>query len=466
MADIFISYAREDRSWVRGLAQALEAEGLSVWWDPNLLPGSRYRETIEKELDQAYASIVVWSEDSIKSDFVRDEAEEARVLNRLVPVLKDTVQPPHGFRQIQTADLSGWRGKRDHSEYVLVLEGLRALAGAKPGGAALPKPKPKPANSAQGWLEKLKSPAGMAAAAAGVLLLIVVAFFLGRGGHTDDAQVPPAQQQTAIAPMPAQTPLANSAQMTLAQKVDACAAGGQPPDAMIALCNEALQAPNLAPASILRMRNNRGIAYNITHQFQNALNDFNAALEIDPRYAPALGNRGFAYYSMQQFNAAATDYNQSILIDPTDSGTHGMRGDLESRNWQLGPAITDYEKVTELQPNNFFGWKSLCLTRGMANTDLAQAESDCNRALALNHSNYSAFDAMGLVRLRQANNQGAIFAFNRALSLQPNVATSLYGRGLALQRMGNPTDANRDFTAARTQRSDIDTLFSRMGMTR
>ena len=50
MADIFISYSREDREWVAKLADALQAEGYSVWWDWDLLVGKRYRETIETEL--------------------------------------------------------------------------------------------------------------------------------------------------------------------------------------------------------------------------------------------------------------------------------------------------------------------------------------------------------------------------------------------------------------------------------
>jgi tetratricopeptide (TPR) repeat protein len=102
----------------------------------------------------------------------------------------------------------------------------------------------------------------------------------------------------------------------------------------------------------------------------------------------------------------------------------------------------------------------------MANIELSQAESDCNHALEINSTNYSTYDALGLVRLRQMNNQGAIDTFSHALTLQPNLATSLYGHALAEQRLGNAADANRDFTAARAQRNDIDNLFMRMGLTR
>lgn len=110
MADIFISYSREDREWVESLAAQLQSEGFSVWWDWDLLVGKRYRESIDHELQSCRVAVVVWSQHSIQSDFVRDEAEEAQQRNILVPVLKEVVPPPAGFRQIQTADLSTWTG--------------------------------------------------------------------------------------------------------------------------------------------------------------------------------------------------------------------------------------------------------------------------------------------------------------------------------------------------------------------
>ncbi|MEI9888038.1 MAG: TIR domain-containing protein [Rhizomicrobium sp.] len=132
MADIFISYAREDREWVSKLADAIQAEGYTVWWDWDLLVGKRYRETIETELQVCKATVVVWSQHSIKSDFVRDEAEEGQQRNILVPVLKESVRPPAGFRQLQTADFSTWTGGTGHAEYQRMMKGLSHLIG-RPG---------------------------------------------------------------------------------------------------------------------------------------------------------------------------------------------------------------------------------------------------------------------------------------------------------------------------------------------
>jgi TIR domain-containing protein len=129
MAEIFISYSREDRDWVERLASQLQSEGYSVWWDWDLLVGKRYRETIDNELQTCRAAVVVWSQHSVQSDFVRDEAEEAQQRNILVPILKEMVRPPAGFRQIQTADLSTWTGGGTHAEFRRVVKGISFMVG-------------------------------------------------------------------------------------------------------------------------------------------------------------------------------------------------------------------------------------------------------------------------------------------------------------------------------------------------
>ena len=61
MADLFISYADEDREWAERLAKALEDNGWSVWWDRRLLAGQSFDQIIERELTNTKAAVVLWS---------------------------------------------------------------------------------------------------------------------------------------------------------------------------------------------------------------------------------------------------------------------------------------------------------------------------------------------------------------------------------------------------------------------
>jgi tetratricopeptide (TPR) repeat protein len=111
MASLFLSYAREDIERVRPLARALERDGHNVWWDRHISGGQEFAGAIEEALVAADVVIACWSESAVRSPWVRDEAGAGRDNGRLVPVTLDGCQPPLGFRQYHTIDLSGWNGR-------------------------------------------------------------------------------------------------------------------------------------------------------------------------------------------------------------------------------------------------------------------------------------------------------------------------------------------------------------------
>ena len=74
MTDVFISYASEDRERARTLASSLETKGWSVWWDRRIIAGRTFDQVIEQELETAKCVVVLWSKDSIASEWVKNEA--------------------------------------------------------------------------------------------------------------------------------------------------------------------------------------------------------------------------------------------------------------------------------------------------------------------------------------------------------------------------------------------------------
>ncbi|HEV7920743.1 MAG TPA: toll/interleukin-1 receptor domain-containing protein, partial [Thermoanaerobaculia bacterium] len=109
MADVFLSYAREDRDCAEQLARALAGRGWSVWWDRRIQVGRSFSEIIERELDEANCVVVIWSRHSLASEWVQNEAAEAARRKALVPVRIEDVRLPLEFRRLQTADLLNWR---------------------------------------------------------------------------------------------------------------------------------------------------------------------------------------------------------------------------------------------------------------------------------------------------------------------------------------------------------------------
>lgn len=144
MSDVFISYAREDFDKVQKLASVLESKGWDVFWDRSIPAGQRFRTYIATKLSEAKCVVVAWSQTSIGSDWVLDEAEDGRERNVLVPVLVERVRPPHGFRQVQTEDLSAWDGSQDYPAFQKLLRDIeRVVGGRQPWPSLSPEQTPR-----------------------------------------------------------------------------------------------------------------------------------------------------------------------------------------------------------------------------------------------------------------------------------------------------------------------------------
>ena len=134
MASVFLSYSRDDAARIRLLAAALERAGHAIWWDQHIPGGDEFEGAIEKALASAEIVVVAWSESSIHSGWVRDEAAAGRDNNRLVPVTLDGCLPPMGFRQYQTIDLSQWKGRSRSRLLAPLIDGVAGKAGAAGSG--------------------------------------------------------------------------------------------------------------------------------------------------------------------------------------------------------------------------------------------------------------------------------------------------------------------------------------------
>ena len=115
--NVFVSYSSKDRERIRPLVAALENEGIEVWWDREIPIGKTFDEVIEEELENSEAVVVVWSNNSIRSNWVLAEAEEAMRRGILVPVMLEETKIPLGFSRIQAANLSDWRPGSVHEDY-------------------------------------------------------------------------------------------------------------------------------------------------------------------------------------------------------------------------------------------------------------------------------------------------------------------------------------------------------------
>ncbi|MBL8546847.1 MAG: DUF805 domain-containing protein [Hyphomonadaceae bacterium] len=154
MTDVFISYAREDSAQAERISRGLEAMGLSVFWDNEIPPGQTWADYIEEKLNHCNVAVVLWSQHSTKSQWVREEARMGR--SKLIPAKLDVADPPFGFGDVQAADLSHWAGDYNHPEWgrfanAVFAKARPASSTPQPAAAPIPHVSPTPQPPSGGW---------------------------------------------------------------------------------------------------------------------------------------------------------------------------------------------------------------------------------------------------------------------------------------------------------------------------
>jgi hypothetical protein len=132
---IFISYSQKQSQPTGDVAAFLRSEGYSVWTDTHLIPGDR-REVIDDELNAADAVVVIWTNDSVVSDWVISEAEHGRGHSKLIPLkTRDLTAPiPKPFDAFHTCFID---------DRPAILAAVRRAADGRPSGAVTPVTAPK-----------------------------------------------------------------------------------------------------------------------------------------------------------------------------------------------------------------------------------------------------------------------------------------------------------------------------------
>ena len=87
-------------------------------------------------------------------------------------------------------------------------------------------------------------------------------------------------------------------------------------------------------------------------KYDNAIADYDKALQIEPSSIDALRSRGVAYLHKDDYDSAMQDFNEVIGLKPNDADAHNDRGIVYNTERQYDGAIADYSKALELDPKN------------------------------------------------------------------------------------------------------------------
>jgi tetratricopeptide (TPR) repeat protein len=181
--------------------------------------------------------------------------------------------------------------------------------------------------------------------------------------------------------------------------------------------------------------------------WKDSITLFDHTLNVTDNNYTAYYNRGTAYWHRGNFQQAMENFNKVIEINPNEAEFYRTRGNANLYLGNFRQAIGDYDKLIEIDPGN----EDVYNSRGNAYSNLGndrQAIGDYDRALSINPNDAKAHTYRGNIYLRLGNYQQAIEDYDKALSLNPKEAETYYNRGYAYQRLGNTTQAIEDLKAA------------------
>ncbi len=195
--------------------------------------------------------------------------------------------------------------------------------------------------------------------------------------------------------------------------------------------------------------NIRGAALGKAGRYDDAIADFNRALQINPSFAQAYANRGLVYRLKDDDANAVADYNRALQVNPQYANAYVRRGNVYRRQNQLALALEDYNRAIQIDrtdPEAFHNRGLVYQAQKLHNFAL----EDFTTAIGLSPQAAAPYNARGESYLVTGDAQSALEDFNAAVSRDRGNAKAWYNQGVALQRLNRNKEAAAAFQKALT----------------
>jgi tetratricopeptide (TPR) repeat protein len=169
-----------------------------------------------------------------------------------------------------------------------------------------------------------------------------------------------------------------------------------------------------------------GASNGMRGDLDGAIKAFEAAVRLDPKYAPAYYDLGYAKSLQNKTDEALQNYDKAISLDPNYLDAYNQRGNLKGRNGDFAGAVADFQQVVRVNPNYPQGHYNLGHVYYFTG-DLDNATKELDKALALDPKLAFAYFIRGLIRHAQHRNPDATADFRKGLGLDfPDAAFWIY----------------------------------------
>lgn len=154
--------------------------------------------------------------------------------------------------------------------------------------------------------------------------------------------------------------------------------------------------------------------------------------------APLYVQRGNYHLELLAFDEALSDFDRALQLDPKQDQAHFGRGLALGRLGKVAEGIAALTTYIALHPDSSVAYTKRGVRHLWAGDDAA-AEQDLSKALALNPQNAEAHDDIGVVFARQQEYDRAIDHFTQTVTIDPTYLKGFHNLGMAYYLSGRDT---------------------------
>lgn len=221
------------------------------------------------------------------------------------------------------------------------------------------------------------------------------------------------------------------------------------PDEGIQDCTKAINTNLLTGYLLVHSLDSRGWAYRRKGDYDDAIQDYDRAIQLKPDYAEAFNGRGLAFYGKKEYDRAIQDYTQAIRTKPDYAEAFDNRGlacaAASEGSCDSSKAIADFDEAIKLNP--YFA--EAFFNRGKAFASGGQfkgAIPDFSKAIELQPDYPNAFAARGDAYFNKNDLGRALEDLNQAIKLNPQDADAVFERSSIYLQQGDRDRAIADLS--------------------
>jgi tetratricopeptide (TPR) repeat protein len=169
--------------------------------------------------------------------------------------------------------------------------------------------------------------------------------------------------------------------------------------------------------------------------YDQAILEYEKAIELSPKYAEAWHGKGISLKRLQQYELAIKAHEEAIRLKPDYAEAWNNKGLSLSKLNRFDEAIIAYEKAIKINPKYINAWNNKGVLLRKSNR-FDKAVTTYEEAIKLNPEHARTWNNKGFALAKWEKYDDAIIAYDKAIELDPNYVLAWYNKGISLRKLG------------------------------